>query len=70
MYCHATHSLHHNQLRDVIAEMLQEVCCDLEVEPRLQPLNGEGLPQSANKEDEARLDVTAKRLWGNHGAFF
>ena len=47
---------------------------DVAVEPRLQPLNGEILPRSANKEDEARLDIRARGLWdsetGRNGAFF
>lgn len=64
-------SLRHNQLRDVIAELLREVCNDVSVEPRLQPLNGECLPSAANKEDEARLDVRAKGFWNNQqDAFF
>lgn len=63
--------MRHNQLRDVIAELLREVCNDVSVEPRLQPLNGECLPSAANKEDEARLDVQAKGFWNNQqDAFF
>ena len=63
--------LRHNQLRDVIAELLREVCSDVSVEPRLQPLEGEWLPPSANKSDEARLDVRAKGFWDNQmDAFF
>ena len=64
-------SLRQNQLCDVIAELLREVCNDVSVEPRLQPLNGECLPSAANKEDEARLDVRAKGFWNNQqDAFF
>ena len=37
------------------------------LEPRLQPLSGEALPSSANKEDEARLDVKARGFWNNDG---
>ena len=47
-------------------------CTDVSLEPRLQPLSGEALPSSANKEDEARLDVKARGFWNNDGqdAFF
>ena len=44
---------------------MREVCTDVEVEPRLQPLNGESLQHaSANRDPEARLDVKARGLWG------
>ena len=35
-------------------------------------MSGEALPSSANKEDEARLDVKARGFWNNDGqdAFF
>ena len=43
----------------------EEVCTDVEVEPRLQPLSGEVfLHSSANRDPEARLDVKARGLWG------
>ena len=55
----------------MIAELLREVCSDIGVEPRMQPLEGEWLPPSANKSDEARLDVRAKGFWDNQmDAFF
>ena len=48
-----------NEVRNLVASALIEVCTDVSVEPRLQPLSGEALPLSANKEDEARLDMKA-----------
>ena len=40
------------------AGLLQEVCCNVAVEPPLLPLNGETIaPVSANRTDEARADV-------------
>ena len=53
----------HNELRDVVADLLREVCTDVATEPCLQPLSGERLPLSANKDDEARLDIRAKGFW-------
>ena len=65
-------TLRHNQLRDLTAELLTEVCHNVCTEPVLQRLNGEQLPPSANKEDHARLDVRARGFWDNshHDAFF
>jgi len=31
-------SIRHNEVRDITAELLSEVCHDVEVEPHLQPL--------------------------------
>ena len=57
--------LRHNELRDLTAELLREVCQDVCIEPRLQPVAGESLPRSANKSDEARVDIRAKGFWDN-----
>ena len=56
----------HSNLRRIIASLLSDVCHDVEVEPKLQPLSGESLPQRSNStEDEARLDVSACGVWGS-----
>ena len=34
-----------NELRDVLAGMMSDVCSDVRTEPTLQPLNGEVLPK-------------------------
>ena len=45
--------------------MLTEVCSDVRVEPPLQPLTGETLRfATANREDEAHVDVSAAGFWG------
>ncbi len=42
------------------ADLLPEICHDVEIEPTLQPLTGERLSnRTANTEDGARLDVKA-----------
>ena len=56
-------TLRHNSLRDLIAEVLREVCVDVGTEPSLLPVNGEDLPGGANKQDGARLDVSARSVW-------
>ena len=39
------------------------VCYDIEVEPGLQPVNGEELNRGANQSHDARLDVHARGFW-------
>ena len=60
-------------MRDLTADLLTEVCYDVEVEPKLQELPGEHMHlRSANTEDGARLDVRARGFWGHSSqcAFF
>ena len=54
----------HNRVRDLVASLLTEVCPSMTTEPELQPLSGERLGPSANKDDKARLDVRASDFWG------
>ena len=66
-------SIRHNELRDITAGLLTEVCHNVGTEPQLQPLSGEQLIlQSANREDGARLDIAADDFWGGdrNRAFF
>jgi hypothetical protein len=63
----------HNELRDITATLLAEVCPDVGIEPELQPVHGL-VPRYATAivEDHARVDVRARGFWGsNHqSAFF
>ena len=65
-------TMRHNDLRDTIATLLDEVCKDVTTEPCLQPLSGETLrPLSANTLDGARLDIRAHAFWdAMQDAFF
>ena len=57
-------TIRHNEVRDFTAEILKEVCQDVEVEPLLTPLTGEQFQyRSANTDDSARLDVSARGVW-------
>ena len=56
--------MRHNEVRDFTAGLLREVSYDVEIEPKLQPLAGEELAPSANRDSEARLDIKARGLWG------
>lgn len=65
-------SQRHNALRDVTTRLLTEVCKDVKVEPPLHPLTGENLREAtANKSDDARLDISARGFWSSgQRAFF
>ena len=58
-------SLRHNEVRDLTANLLSEVCNNVVTEPHLQPLSGETLQyKTANRDDNARLDIAANGFWG------
>ena len=66
-------SIHHNEIRDITADLLSEVCHGVETEPHLQPVTGEELRhRTAIRDDDARLDVVAEGFWGGgwQHAFF
>jgi hypothetical protein len=59
-------------VRNITVDLLTEVCSDVAIEPKLNPLSGKCLQNcTANMEDEARLYVSARGVW-RHGerAFF
>ena len=66
-------SIRHNQVRDITAWLLAEVCPSVGIEPTLQPLNGESFPlRSTNTEEGARVDIRAQNFWdtSKRSAFF
>ena len=57
-------SIRHNEIRDLTANLLTEVCYDICIEPDLQPINGVALTgSSSNTQDGARLHITANGFW-------
>ena len=70
--CGGFPTIRHNEIRDITAELMSEVCHNVGVEPTLQPLSGETLRHAtANREEGARLDVVADNFWGRkQRAFF
>ena len=51
-------TIRHDEVRDLTANMLKEVCNDVCVEPRLENLSGELLRQgTANRRDDAGVDI-------------
>ena len=64
--CGGFPSIRHNEVRDITAHLLTEVCHDVLIEPQLQELSGEALFYgSANRQDQARVDVAASGFWGS-----
>ena len=54
-------TLRDNELRGNIAEMLEEVTSDVQVESAFQPLSGEEI--KGNQSDKARSDISARGFW-------
>ena len=60
-----------NDIRDITANWLSEVCRNVEREPPLLPLTGENIvPLSANRHDDARADIRATGFWGHQQCAF
>merc|ERR1712142_1339856 len=53
----------HDSLRNMTAELLQQVSKDVEIEPALINITNENLPPGSNLADGARLDVSARGFW-------
>ena len=63
--CGGFPSIRHNELRDVTANLLTEVCHDVMVEPYLQPLTGKVMANAtSNSSEGARLDIAVNGFWG------
>ena len=59
-------ALRHNDICDITARYLSEVCPNVEVELELQPLSGERLHfRTSNVDDGVRLDVRVQGFWGD-----
>ena len=57
-------------VRDLLANLLKEVCHDVQVEPYLQTLTGEVFNGGGNSSDEARLDVSVRSFWQRGNVHF
>ena len=61
-------SIRHNEIRDLTAVLLTEVCNDVSIEPGLQPVPNDTLiGATANHQHGARLDIAANSFWGGGG---
>ena len=65
-------TIRHNSLRDLVGNLLSEVCHNVAIEPQLAPLSGEVFTRkSTNTAQEARVDVRASGFWTRQeDAFF
>ena len=58
----------HNEIWNITADLMSEVCSNVEVEPQFQPHIGEVMSQrSAVQSDEVCLDIKANGFWGGRG---
>ena len=54
-------TIRHNQVRNITATLLNEICNDVQIEPQLQSFSGEHFDaKTANKHEDARLDISAR----------
>ena len=58
--------MRHDEIRDTFSNLMSEVCYDVEIEPKLQSLQGKSFVNNSTTTDEnPRLDVKANGLWGS-----
>ena len=53
----------HNSVRDITANLLQEITNDVEIEPIFKPRTGEVFQNSTISTDNARVDIAARNVW-------
>ena len=57
-------SIMHNDLHNLTANTVSEVCKDTEIEPKLLTLPGEELyGRTTNRSNEVRFDIRADGFW-------
>ena len=57
-------TIRHNDLLDLTANLLTEVCKVADIEPQLLPVTGETFnSRTANTNDEARVDIKSRGFW-------
>ena len=65
--------IRHNEIRNLTASLMSEVCHNVQIEPQLHPLSGKTLHyRSAILDDDARVDIRASGFWRclYHHTFF
>ena len=56
--------IRHNDLRDQTANMMSEVCQDIEIEPKLTPsLGGELQDRTSNNSIKEKIDIRTRGFW-------
>jgi len=59
--------MRHNSVRDSRAQIMREVCRDVQTKPTLLPINENDFERKVNTADNARLDISARGrgLWNS-----
>ena len=55
--------IRHDEVRDLLGQLLNETSPNVSLEPTLQPLTGEQFPFSSNTTQEAHVDIKARGFW-------
>jgi len=58
--------MRHNSVRDSEAQIMKEVCRDVQTEPTLLQINENDYQRKVNTADNARLDISARGLWNTN----
>ena len=59
-------TIRHNEIRNITAHLMSDVCHNIGIEPPLQHITSETMSyRTANVEEGARLDIKAQGFWGN-----
>ena len=56
--------MRHNRVRDLEAELMKEVCHNVQIEPQLLPIESDR-DREGNTATRARLDVAGIGVWGH-----
>ena len=57
-------NLRHNEVHDLMADLLSDVVKHVATEPQLLPVCDEILPPSSNKDNSAHSDIRTSGFWG------
>ena len=58
-------SMRHNSVRGSEAQIMREVCRDVQTEPTLLPINENDYQRNVNSADNPRLDISVRGLWNS-----
>ena len=62
-------AMRHNRVRDLEADLMKEVCHNVQIEPELLPIANDG-NRRGNRAEKARLDVAGVGVWGAYEKTF
>ena len=58
-------NMRHDALRNAEAKLMEKVCKDVQIEPRLLPVNPDHFSERTNTSPNARLDISARGVYGD-----